>query len=55
MGGGMPIGCFISSNKNMEKLSTNPTLGHITTFGGHPISCIASLTTLNNTGVIEVN
>ena len=47
MGGGMPIGCFISSNKNMEKLSTNPPLGHITTFGGHPISCIASLTTLN--------
>ena len=47
MGGGMPIGCFISSTKNMEKLSTNPPLGHITTFGGHPISCIASLTTLN--------
>ena len=47
MGGGMPIGCFISSNKNMSKLSENPPLGHITTFGGHPISCIAALTTLN--------
>ena len=43
----MPIGCFISSNKNMSKLSENPPLGHITTFGGHPISCIAALTTLN--------
>ena len=47
MGGGMPIGCFISSHKHMSKLSENPPLGHITTFGGHPISCTAALTTLN--------
>ena len=47
MGGGMPIGCFISSKNYMSKLSKNPPLGHITTFGGHPISCVAALTTLN--------
>jgi len=45
MGGGMPIGAFISSKKNMDKLSSNPSLGHITTFGGHPVSCAAALTT----------
>jgi len=46
MGGGMPIGAFISSKKNMDYLSTNPPLGHITTFGGHPTSCAAALATL---------
>ena len=46
MGGGMPIGCFISSTKMMRNFQKNPSLGHITTFGGHPISCIASLKTL---------
>jgi acetylornithine/N-succinyldiaminopimelate aminotransferase len=46
MGGGMPIGCFISSKENMDKLKENPKLGHITTFGGHPVSCAASLATL---------
>ncbi len=46
MGGGMPIGCFISSTKMMRKFQKNPALGHITTFGGHPINCIASLKTL---------
>ena len=45
MGGGMPIGAFISSKKNMDLLSSNPPLGHITTFGGHPISCAAAMTT----------
>lgn len=43
MGSGMPIGAFISSSGNMDKLTHNPALGHITTFGGHPVSCAASL------------
>ena len=42
MGGGMPIGAFISSHQNMHALTNNPMLGHITTFGGHPVSCAAS-------------
>ena len=46
MGGGMPIGAFISSWENMNKLTFNPKLGHITTFGGHPINCAASKATL---------
>jgi putrescine aminotransferase len=46
MGGGMPIGCFISSKEIMSSLKQNPILGHITTFGGHPISTSASLATL---------
>lgn len=45
MGGGMPIGAFISSKSNMSLLSQNPALGHITTFGGHPVSCAAALAT----------
>ncbi|TAH24901.1 MAG: aspartate aminotransferase family protein [Cytophagales bacterium] len=43
MGGGMPIGAFISSKTIMNSLTENPVLGHITTFGGHPVSCVASL------------
>ncbi|MDB5257498.1 MAG: aspartate aminotransferase family protein [Chitinophagaceae bacterium] len=46
MGGGMPIGAFISSNDIMQTLTHDPFLGHITTFGGHPVSCAASLATL---------
>jgi len=46
MGGGMPIGAFISSADIMHVLRNNPILGHITTFGGHPVSCAASLATL---------
>ena len=46
MGGGMPIGCFISSKEIMHSLRENPVLGHITTFGGHPVSTAASLATL---------
>ncbi len=42
MGGGMPIGAFICSKEIMDSLKTNPVLGHITTFGGHPVSCAAS-------------
>lgn len=39
MGGGLPIGAFISSKAIMDSLKENPILGHITTFGGHPLSC----------------
>ncbi len=46
MGGGMPIGCFISSKEIMDSLKENPILGHITTFGGHPVSAAASLSTI---------
>jgi len=46
MGGGMPIGAFISSPSIMSVLSHDPVLGHITTFGGHPVSCAASLACL---------
>ncbi len=42
-GGGMPLGAFISSPEIMSTLSVHPVLGHITTFGGHPVSCAASL------------
>ncbi|MDN3686417.1 aspartate aminotransferase family protein [Cyclobacterium jeungdonense] len=46
MGGGMPIGSFISSREIMSVLKNNPLLGHITTFGGHPVSAAASLATI---------
>jgi acetylornithine/succinyldiaminopimelate/putrescine aminotransferase len=46
MGGGMPIGTFISSKEIMHSLTHNPVLGHITTFGGHPICCAATLASL---------
>jgi len=42
-GGGMPLGAFISSAENMSKLTYEPELGHITTFGGHPVCCAASM------------
>lgn len=45
-GGGMPLGAFISSNEIMSSLKTNPVLGHITTFGGHPVCCAAGLAAL---------
>lgn len=47
MGGGMPIGAFVSSNKIMSRFKTNPILGHITTFGGHPVSCAAACASLD--------
>jgi acetylornithine/N-succinyldiaminopimelate aminotransferase len=43
MGGGMPLGAFISSYNNMQALADNPVLGHITTFGGHPVCCAAGM------------
>ena len=47
MGGGFPIGAFISSKEIMNSLKTNPILGHITTFGGHPISCASAFANLH--------
>ncbi|WP_339717574.1 aspartate aminotransferase family protein [Cyclobacterium amurskyense] len=46
MGGGMPIGAFVTSKKIMDVFKENPLLGHITTFGGHPVSAAASLATI---------
>ncbi|MGB1205105.1 MAG: aspartate aminotransferase family protein [Chitinophagales bacterium] len=46
MGGGLPIGAFIASREIMTVFQQNPVLGHITTFGGNPVTCAASLATL---------
>lgn len=46
-GGGMPLGAFISSFDRMKLLTDNPVLGHITTFGGHPVCCAAGLAAFN--------
>lgn len=43
LGGGMPIGAFVSSKEIMDCLTHNPMLGHITTFGGHPVNCAAAV------------
>jgi acetylornithine/N-succinyldiaminopimelate aminotransferase len=43
IGGGMPLGAFIADIKHMNTLKSNPVLGHITTFGGHPVSCAAGI------------
>ena len=56
LGGGMPLGAFISSLDHMQQLSKNPVLGHITTFGGHPVSCAAgkaALEVLNNNALLQ--
>ncbi|MBC7557358.1 MAG: aspartate aminotransferase family protein, partial [Chryseobacterium sp.] len=53
MGGGVPVGAFMSSREIMESLSHSPKLGHITTFGGNPLIAAASLATLK--GVLESN
>jgi len=47
LGGGMPLGAFISSQEIMSVLMSDPPLGHITTFGGHPVCCAAGLASLN--------
>jgi len=46
LGGGMPMGAFVSSHERMQALTHNPVLGHITTFGGHPVCCAAALASL---------
>ena len=43
LGGGMPLGAFIADKKLMDTFTDNPVLGHITTFGGHPVSCAAGM------------
>jgi acetylornithine/succinyldiaminopimelate/putrescine aminotransferase len=47
LGGGMPLGAFIADKKIMDTLSFNPVLGHINTFGGHPVCCSAGLAAFN--------
>lgn len=47
LGGGMPLGAFISTKERMNLLMENPVLGHITTFGGHPVSCAAGMAAMN--------
>jgi acetylornithine/N-succinyldiaminopimelate aminotransferase len=47
LGGGLPLGAFIAGKNLMDNLMDKPVLGHITTFGGHPLSCAAGLAALN--------
>lgn len=56
MGGGMPVGAFVASSAMMDLLTENPKLGHITTFGGHPViasACLATLKELTETELIQ--
>ncbi len=56
LGGGMPLGAFIASHARMQHLAKKPMLGHLTTFGGHPVSCAAGLaafTVLQTSGWIQ--
>ncbi len=56
LGGGMPVGAFVSSKEIMNTLTYNPALCHITTFGGHPVSCAAgnaALSVLNDENLVE--
>jgi acetylornithine/succinyldiaminopimelate/putrescine aminotransferase len=47
MGGGMPLGAFVSSKEIFDVFRRDPALSHVTTFGGHPVSCAAALAALN--------
>lgn len=56
LGGGMPLGAFIADKKIMQSLTHNPVLGHINTFGGHPVCCaagMAAFAALHNEGMIK--
>lgn len=56
MGGGMPVGGFIANEKYMDLLSHDPKLGHITTFGGHPViaaACLATLQEITETDLMQ--
>ena len=56
LGGGMPLGAFVSSQEIMSTLTHDPVLGHITTFGGHPVCCAAGLAAmkfLQENGIVE--
>lgn len=46
LGGGMPLGAIVSSKERLDAFTHDPVLGHITTFGGHPVSCAAALASL---------
>ena len=46
LGGGMPLGAFVADKKIMDSFTNNPVLGHINTFGGHPVSCAAGLASM---------
>ena len=48
-GGGMPLGAFVAAKRTMDALQTDPALGHITTFGGHPVCCAAGLAAFDYT------
>ncbi|RDI05799.1 aspartate aminotransferase family protein [Flavobacterium sp. AG291] len=55
MGGGMPVGAFTANEKYMDLLSHDPKLGHITTFGGHPViaaACLATLKEITETDIM---
>ena len=47
LGGGMPLGAFVASHQLMNELTYNPVLGHISTFGGHPVCCAAGMAAMN--------
>lgn len=47
LGGGMPLGAFVANRKLMKQLTKDPVLGHITTFGGHPVCCAAGMAAMN--------
>lgn len=47
LGGGMPLGAFIADKQLMDAFMDNPVLGHITTFGGHPVCCAAGMAAMN--------
>lgn len=56
MGGGMPVGAFVASGEKMDLLSHDPKLGHITTFGGHPViaaACLATLKEITETNLMQ--
>lgn len=56
MGGGMPVGAFVASAEKMDLLMDGPKLGHITTFGGHPViaaACLATLQEITETQLIS--
>jgi len=56
LGGGLPLGAFITSRPIMEVIQSNPPLGHITTFGGHPLCCAAGMALFNklrNSHILE--
>lgn len=57
MGGGMPMGAFVSSSDRFEAFKHDPPLNHVTTFGGHPVSCAAAYANLNTLlkGEFEAN